>query len=139
MHFNKTSHLPTPSTHVSRQTICGRTSTSPSGQHLGYYKSIAAFESTSEDDDTPRVSDRIFGVLANSMVDAALQTGFVFERWRKIVNAMIGNCESFAFSRPTCTSPWELSGIDASWHKARNWGPSATNNGAPTLDAAQTH
>jgi hypothetical protein len=67
-----------------------RTSTSPSGQHLGYYKSIAAFESTPEDDDTPRVSDRIFGVLANNMVDAALQTGFVSERWRKIVNAMIG-------------------------------------------------
>jgi hypothetical protein len=54
------------------------TSTSPSGQHLGYYKSIAAFERTPEDDDTPRVSERIFGVLAN-MVDAALQTGFIFD------------------------------------------------------------
>jgi hypothetical protein len=58
---------------ASRETM----STSPSSQHLGYDKSIAAFERAPDDDDTPRVGDRIFGVLA-SMVD--LQTGFVFDR-----------------------------------------------------------
>jgi hypothetical protein len=30
------------------------TATSPSGQHLGYYKAIAAFERTPEDGDSPR-------------------------------------------------------------------------------------
>jgi hypothetical protein len=49
---------------------------------------MAAFERNPADGDTPRHNDRIFGVLAN-MTDAALQTGFIFERWRDIVNAMI--------------------------------------------------
>jgi hypothetical protein len=47
-----------------------------------------SFEGIPEDDDTPRVSDRILGVLA-TLVDSALQTGFVFDRWCKIVNTMI--------------------------------------------------
>jgi hypothetical protein len=64
------------------------TSTSPSGQHLAFYRSITAFECTPQEADTPRASDRFFGVIAN-MVDAALQIGFVFERWRNVVNAMI--------------------------------------------------
>jgi hypothetical protein len=54
----------------------------------GNYKSISAFEGSPADDGTPRTSDRIFGVLAH-VIDAAIQTGFVFDRWRKIVNAMI--------------------------------------------------
>jgi hypothetical protein len=36
-----------------------KTSTSPSGQHLGYYHSILAYEPPPADDDTPRDSDRI--------------------------------------------------------------------------------
>jgi hypothetical protein len=64
------------------------TSTSPSGRHLGYYHSILAYEPPPVDADTPRDSDRILGVIAN-LIDSALQTGFVFTRWCKIVNAMI--------------------------------------------------
>jgi hypothetical protein len=66
----------------------GNISVRSTSRILQYYKAIAAFERTPEDGDPPRDSDRIFEVLAN-MTDAALQTGFVFERWRKRVNAMI--------------------------------------------------
>jgi hypothetical protein len=38
--------------------------------------SIMAYESPPVDDDTPRVSDRIFGALAN-LIDPAIQPGFV--------------------------------------------------------------
>jgi hypothetical protein len=64
------------------------TSTSPSGRHLGYYRSKMAFEPLPDDDNTPRVSDRIFRVLAD-LADFAIRTGFIFTRWTNIVNAML--------------------------------------------------
>jgi hypothetical protein len=64
-------------------------STSSSGRHLGHNHSILAYgRPPTDDDDTPRVSDRILDVLAN-LADSAIQIGVVFVRWTKIVNAML--------------------------------------------------
>jgi hypothetical protein len=47
-----------------------------------------ASEPPPDDDDTLRASDCIFTVLTN-LVDSALQTGFVFDRWCNIDTAML--------------------------------------------------
>jgi hypothetical protein len=73
------------------------------------------------------------------MVDAALQTGFVFERWRNIVNAMIEKLSG----RPQINKLRVIHLLEADlnlalgiiWsrrlmNKARNWESSETNSGA---------
>jgi hypothetical protein len=46
------------------------TSTSPPSRYPGYYRSIMAYETPPDNEDTPRGSDRIFDVLA-SLGDSA--------------------------------------------------------------------
>jgi hypothetical protein len=86
-------HPATPLTHVSRPTIYDRVS--KHGVRLRPYPTRPVNTSnvvnqSPPSNDTPRVSDRIFDALAN-IVDAAIQTGDVLDRWRKRVNAMFEN------------------------------------------------
>lgn len=62
------------------------TSTSPSGLHLGHEKALMRYES--EDEEKPRLSDRVFSLKAK-FLNIAIRHGVVYTRWKKIVNAMI--------------------------------------------------
>ena len=67
------------------------TSTSPSGRHLGHYRSIIAYthlEKTEDDDDKLPPSTRILGVIAK-VTDLAIQHGIILDRWLNITNVMI--------------------------------------------------
>ena len=66
------------------------TSTSPSGRHLGHYRSLLPKDLP----DDPRSSDMakhraILLTLHHSMINLALQQGQSYDRWQKVVNVMI--------------------------------------------------
>ena len=66
------------------------TSTSPSGLHLGHEKAIMRYEDQGKDKDPDkkRLSDRVFSIKA-TLLNIAVESGHVYSRWTKIVNAMI--------------------------------------------------
>jgi hypothetical protein len=66
-----------------------RTSTSPSGRHLGHYKLLVkAYESRTT---TPEVKSAVSDILnlMVDMMDLASDKGFILKRWTKVVNVMI--------------------------------------------------
>jgi hypothetical protein len=69
-----------------------KTTTSPSGLHLGHYKTLAQVKpgSVKYDDGDIKysISEQIFKIEA-SRANIALKYGFVFERWETIVNLML--------------------------------------------------
>jgi hypothetical protein len=78
------------------------TTTSPSGTHLGHYKSLIARHSFSsdaaEDDLTPAFKarrdeldfkQRAIRTLRLELLNYALERGYSFQRWRKVVNTML--------------------------------------------------
>ena len=68
------------------------TSTSPSGCHLGHEKAllkrIREQEIEGEVSETPPLYKRVFQITAQKL-NWAIQHGYVYERWKKVVNAMI--------------------------------------------------
>jgi hypothetical protein len=76
------------------------TSTSPSGRHLGRYKSLFAkgfnpeappdceYSENAEDDFLPNAQHRIAESIV-SLINYCITTGYVLERWKTIVNTMI--------------------------------------------------
>jgi hypothetical protein len=98
----------------------------PVRQHLGYYKSIAAYEGAPSDGGTPRDSDRILGCRQYNR--CCLQNRLILERWRKIVNAIEKDSwsstdkqtESSIFSRLTNSIIWL---VDVSAKQGRKLGP----------------
>jgi hypothetical protein len=67
-----------------------KTSTSPSGLHLGHYKTLAHAKPEKNDDGSEKygLDAQMFEIEA-SRANIAVQYGFVFERWETIVNLML--------------------------------------------------
>ena len=69
-----------------------KTTTSPSGLHLGHYKTLAQVKPGSEKHEDGEVkyslSEQMFEMEA-SRANIAMKYGFVFERWETIVNLML--------------------------------------------------
>lgn len=74
------------------------TSTSPSGRHLGYYRSLFApgpFNKDSDDDEETRHYSRLryaqedIAHLILGIINYCLTTGHILKRWKTIVNTMI--------------------------------------------------
>jgi hypothetical protein len=63
------------------------TSTSPSGLHLGHEKALFRFESKYGPEE-PKLSCRMFEMKA-AFLNAAIEHGIVYERWKTVVNALI--------------------------------------------------
>jgi hypothetical protein len=91
--------LPTVDVHITPEDLRSgyvrwreKTATSPSGLHLGHYKTLAQVKPGSEKYDNGEVkyslSEQMFEIDA-SRANIALQYGFVFERWETIVNLML--------------------------------------------------
>ena len=65
-----------------------RTSTSPSGRHLGHYKALLAYPDPDLPDDQLPVADRFYRVLT-SITNAAIRAGHILNRWKAVVNVLI--------------------------------------------------
>jgi hypothetical protein len=69
-----------------------KTATSPSGLHLGHYKTLAQIKPGSEKNEEGEViyslSEQMFEIEA-SRANIALKHGYVFQRWETIVNLML--------------------------------------------------
>jgi hypothetical protein len=65
-----------------------RTSTSPSGRHLGHYRSLFADDSYTYTDKDPDPVMNILGVY-HKVATAALEWGISLKRWQNSITAMI--------------------------------------------------
>lgn len=66
-----------------------KTSTSPSGRHLGHYKVLIHTDDIMEtEDDLPSMNDHILAVY-HQVILAALKSGNSLPRWQKVTTAMI--------------------------------------------------
>lgn len=68
------------------------TSTSPSGLHLSHDRAVLRYmhsqQEIAEATDSPTLCDRVFGIKAR-LLQLAVNHGHVYQRWTKVVNAMI--------------------------------------------------
>jgi len=64
------------------------TSTSPSGLHLGHAKTLVKCPKPPNADRKPSIADRLFSMEATK-ANIALEHGFVYSRWKKVVSAML--------------------------------------------------
>jgi hypothetical protein len=66
-----------------------RTSTSPSGRHLGHYKLLVkTYKDKTGSTDLQAAAGQILKLMVN-MMDLASDKGFILDRWTKVINAMI--------------------------------------------------
>jgi hypothetical protein len=67
----------------------GRTSTSPSGRHLGHYKLLVqAYKDKHAKPEVRKAAGEILHLLVNIM-DLACDKGFILDRWTTVINIMI--------------------------------------------------
>jgi hypothetical protein len=66
-----------------------RTSTSPSGRHLGHYKLLVkTYEDKTSSKDLKEAAGQILKLMVD-MMDLASDKGFILDRWTKVINIMI--------------------------------------------------
>ena len=66
------------------------TTTSPSGRHLGHYRSLLPTLPTKTEEEVQRDDRRReLASMHHSMIDYALTNGHAFKRWKKVVNIML--------------------------------------------------
>jgi hypothetical protein len=65
-----------------------RTSTSPSGRHLGHYKSTLAPDGINHDTEEEKPGDKIFNLYVKIM-NLAINEGYSLTRWQTVVSTLI--------------------------------------------------
>ena len=65
-----------------------RTSTSPSGRHLGHYRALLAFPEEKEEGAPPNITDRFYDAL-HRITNTCIDTNTILPRWQIVVNVLI--------------------------------------------------